>query len=60
MYLCEVKGMLTNLILVNMSQYIHMSNHHILNLHNVLYQLYLDEAGGKIMGPYNILLKREI
>lgn len=37
----------TNLIVIIIVQYIHVSNHHVytLNLHNVLCQLYLSKAG---------------
>ena len=37
---------LTNIIVTNISQYIHMSNHYLytLQLHDVLYQLHHNEA----------------
>ena len=42
--------MLTDLITANISQYIHVSNYHIItlyisNLHNIICQLYLNKAG---------------
>lgn len=40
--------MLTNLTVVNISQYIHVSSHlHTLNLHHVRCQLYLNKAWKK-------------
>ena len=42
--------MLTNLVVVNVSQYMCVSNCHLytLNLHNVICQLYISEAGKKL------------
>lgn len=42
---CEVTVVLSNLMVVITLQYIHVSNHVTLNLHNVTCQSYLNKAG---------------
>lgn len=55
--------MLTNLVIVIISQYTHVSNHHILHLkllRNVTCQLHLNEAGKKMVRKLNRMLLKEI
>lgn len=44
-----MKGVFTNLTVVNILKYIHVSDHHTytLHLHNIICYLYLDKAGEK-------------
>ena len=53
---------LVNTVVVVLLQYMSVSNQHMytLNLHNVIYQLYLNKAGGGILSVDHILSKRLI